>query len=234
MIKAILFDLDGTLLPMDIEIFRKEYLKLLSNRLSPIGLEPDKILASVWAGVKDMYKNDGSVSNKEIFWKAFERVTQKDVTEFVKASDAFYDNEFRAAKAFTGENPLAKEAVEIAGKKGRRVVLATNPVFPLNAQTTRLSWIGLSAEDFDLVTDYESDSFTKPNPKYYLSICERIGVEPSECLMIGNDVLEDMMGASQAGLSCYLVTDDVIESDKFEWDGPSGSFAEMIEYISKL
>ena len=52
--------------------------------------------------------------------------------------------------------------------------------------------------------------------------------------MIGNDVLEDMMGASQAGLSCYLVTDDVIESDKFEWDGPSGSFAEMIEYISKL
>ena len=132
------------------------------------------------------------------------------------------------------QNPLATKAVKIAGQNGRKVVLATNPVFPKNAQETRLSWIGLSADDFELITDYESDRFTKPNPQYYLSICDCIGIAPEECLMVGNDVCEDMMGASKAGLSCFLVTDYVIESDKFEWGGPSGDFEELLKYLEAL
>ena len=234
MIKAVFFDLDGTLLPMDIEKFTKGYLYLLSSKLSLLGLSSDIIVGAVWAGVKDMYANDGSNTNKELFWKAFERFTGKSRAGFLEESDAFYDNEFRAAKQFTAENALAKKAVELAGKNGRKVVLATNPVFPKNAQEARLSWIGLSSGDFELVTDYESDSFTKPNPKYYLSICDRIGVAPEECLMVGNDVTEDMMGASEAGLSCFLVTDYIIKSDKFEWGGPSGDFKELLEYLETL
>ncbi|MBR6680629.1 MAG: HAD family hydrolase [Clostridia bacterium] len=232
--KAVFFDLDGTLLPMDIKSFAKGYLTMLAGKLSPLGLEPETIINSVWAGVKDMYKNDGSATNKEIFWLAFEKFTGKSREGFLEASDAFYENEFRAAQQFTSENPLAKIAVELAGNGGRKVVLATNPVFPKSAQLTRLSWIDLSADDFELITDYESDSFTKPNPQYYLSICERIGVSPDECIMIGNDVGEDMMGASQAGLSCFLVTDYIIESDKFEWGGPSGNFGELLEYLKAL
>lgn len=234
MIKAVFFDLDGTLLPMDIEKFTKGYLYLLSSKLSLLGLSSDIIVGAVWAGVKDMYANDGSNTNKELFWKAFERFTGKSRAGFLEESDAFYDNEFRAAKQFTAENALAKKAVELAGENGRKVVLATNPVFPKNAQEARLSWIGLSSGDFELVTDYESDSFTKPNPKYYLSICDRIAVAPEECLMVGNDVTEDMMGASKAGLSCFLVTDYIIKSDKFEWGGPSGDFKELLEYLETL
>jgi len=234
MIKAIFFDLDGTLLPMNIDTFRKGYFKSLSDALAPLGLSQNEFISAMLVGVKDMYHNDGTVTNKEVFWNSFKGATGVELEPFIRESDAFYEEEFHKSRVFAGENPLAKKAVELARQGGRKVVLATNPLFPLAAQTARLSWVGLEAEDFDLITDYASDSFTKPNPKYYLSICERVGVEPSECLMIGNDVLEDMMGASQAGLSCYLVTDDVIESDKFEWDGPSGSFAEMIEYISKL
>ena len=234
MIKAVFFDLDGTLLPMDVKSFTKGYLHALSSQLAPLGLDPSVIVNSVWAGVKDMYANDGSETNKELFWRAFERFTGKVRSGFLEASDSFYDNEFHSAKAFTSENPLAQKAVELAGAKNRKVVLATNPVFPKNAQSSRLSWIGLSIEDFDLVTDYESDRFTKPNPQYYLSICERIGASPEECLMVGNDVIEDMMGASKAGVSCYLVTDYVIESDKFEWEGPKGTFNELLEYLAAL
>ena len=219
---------------MDIKKFTKGYLYLLSSKLSSLGLASDVIVNSVWEGVKDMYANDGSETNKELFWRAFERFTKKSREGFLESSDAFYDNEFYAAKEFTAENTLAKKAVELAGNNGRKVVLATNPVFPQNAQIARLSWIGLSPDDFELVTDYETDSFTKPNPKYYLSICDRIGVSPEECLMVGNDVTEDMMGASKAGLSCFLVTDYIIESDKFEWGGPSGDFKELLKYLETL
>ncbi len=234
MIKAVFYDLDGTLLPMDVNSFAKGYLGMLAGKLSPLGLEPETIINSVWAGVKAMYKNDGSTTNKELFWLAFEKFTGKSRAGFLEASDAFYDNEFQAAKRFTSENPLAPKAVELAAQNGRKVILATNPVFPKNAQVTRLSWIGLSADDFELITDYESDCFTKPNPQYYLSICERIGIAPEECLMVGNDVTEDMMGASKAGLSCFLVTDHIIESDKFEWGGPSGDFEELLKYLEAL
>ena len=57
--KAILFDLDGTLLPMDNNVFVKGYFKELAKKLSPIGLEPDKLIETVWAGTKAMVKNDG-------------------------------------------------------------------------------------------------------------------------------------------------------------------------------
>lgn len=234
MIKAIFFDLDGTLLPMDVKQFSKGYLGLLAAKLAPLGLEPKAVVNAVWEGVKDMYSNDGTETNKEMFWRAFERFTGKSRDGFLESSDAFYDNEFHLAKQFTGENPLARTAVELAARNGRTVVLATNPMFPKNAQVSRLSWIGLSGEDFALITDYESDSFTKPNPKYYLSICDRLGVTPSECLMVGNDVTEDMMGASKAGLSAFLVTDYIIDSDKFKWEGPSGSFKELLKYLETL
>ena len=234
MIKAVFFDLDGTLLPMDIKKFTKGYLHLLAGKLSPLGLSPDVIIGSVWAGVKAMYANDGGETNKELFWRAFEEFTGKSRAGFLEASDSFYDNEFYAAKEFTEPNDLAKKAVELAARNGRKVVLATNPVFPKNAQLARLSWIGLSEDNFELITDYESDRFTKPNTRYYLSICDRIGVSAQECLMIGNDVTEDMMGASEAGLNCFLVTDYIIESDKFKWGGPSGDFKALLKYLETL
>ena len=85
-----------------------------------------------------------------------------------------------------------------------------------------------------MITDYSSDSFCKPNPKYYLSICERIGVRPEECLMVGNDESDDMMGASAAGLDCYLVTDCLIPSDKFTWTGKRGTFSQLVEYLESI
>ena len=94
-----------------------------------------------------------------------------------------------------------------------------------------MSWVGLAPEDFDLITSYESDSFCKPNPKYFLSICERLGVSPAECLLIGNDEEEDMHTASSVGMDCYLVTDCVIRREQCPWNGRSGTFAEMVEFL---
>ena len=233
-IKAVLFDLDGTLLPMDQDAFTKGYFKELAGVLSPLGIEPEALISAVWAGTKAMVKNDGAVSNKEVFWKEFEKLTGQKPERFCEVSDQFYSNEFNRAQRYTGENPLAKEAVRLAGLNGRKVVLATNPLFPYVGQATRLGWIGLKPEDFCLVTSYESDSYCKPNPRYYESICERIGVKPESCLMIGNDEREDMHAAGSIGMNCILAADCMIPCAEQPWNGEKLTFAELVKKLGTI
>lgn len=232
--KAILFDLDGTLLPMDNGVFMKGYFKELAKKLSPVGLEPEKLIESVWTGTKAMIKNDGTRSNDEVFWDVFGQVTGKDTDPFRSASDTFYTTDFANAKAYTAENPLAAEAVKAAHSAAEKVICATNPLFPMNGQLMRLNWVGLGEGDFDMITSYESDSFCKPNPEYYRTICERIGVEPKDCLHIGNDEREDAFAASSIGMDCYIVTDCLIPYDESPWQGSRGTFAELVEYLRAL
>ncbi len=231
--KAIFFDLDGTLLPMDMEVFTKAYFKELCISLSKYGVPADKIVKSVWAGTKAMVMNDGSCKNEKRFWDCFLDLTGIVSDTIYDETDYFYSHEFNKAQVVTGANPLARAAIEAAGQKGRTVVLATNPLFPYAAQLSRISWIGLDKDDFALITSYESDSYCKPNPEYYLDICRRLELEPAQCLMIGNDVREDMFASRAAGMDGYLVTDCLIPADK-EWDGPKGSFTEMIGMLKSL
>ena len=57
-ITTVLFDLDGTLLPMDQDLFTKGYFKLLAAKLAPYGYEPKQLIDAVWAGTAAMLKND--------------------------------------------------------------------------------------------------------------------------------------------------------------------------------
>lgn len=234
MYKAILFDLDGTLVPMDMEVFTKAYMKAISAKFVSMGVPLDAFLDTLWKGVGAMITNDGKEKNSVVFWERFEKAFGGDAKTYKRETDPFYENEFDELKALTAPNPLARRAVELAAENGRRVVLATNPIFPHNAQLTRMNWVGLRESDFDFITDYESDSFCKPNPKYYLSICERLGVSPDECLMVGNDESDDMKGASAAGLDCFLVTDCLIPCKDFEWQGERGSFEDLIKKLESL
>lgn len=234
MYKAILFDLDGTLVPMDMDIFTKAYVKAISVRFAPLGIGAEEFGRALWKSVKAMAMSDGSCKNSQTFWKTFMEDFNGDSDFYERETTPFYDNEFNDLKAVTSPNPLARRAVELARNNGRKVVLATNPVFPHNAQLTRMSWVGLEESDFDFITDYESDSFCKPNPKYYLSICERLGVAPEECLMVGNDESDDIKGASHAGLDCFLVTDCLVPCKDFEWQGERGSFEDLIKKLESL
>ena len=236
--KAVLFDMDGTLVPMDQNAFVKIYFGELSRIVATTGLlTPEKTVESIWYGTKCVVKNDGSKPNIEVFWENFSSFTAivgSDLQLLRDTCDEFYTKEFHRAKAACKENPLARIAVELArGNGSRKVVLASNPVFPKVGQISRLSWVGLNESDFDLVTAYEHQRFCKPNPKYYLDICDYLGVAPCECLMIGNDEREDAKAASEAGLDCFLITDCLLPCEDFRWNGNRGTFAEMLDYLQR-
>ena len=233
-IKAIMFDLDGTLLPMDQNVFLKEYLKRLAAFVAPHGIPPEKMAEYTMAATEYMIRNDGSRYNKEAFWENFFKFIGADRKELIEITDEFYLGKFKEVKDHVGTNSLARNIVEAAGAKGRKVVLATNPVFPMAAQLERISWIGLKESDFELITSYDNSKFCKPNPNYYREICEKIGVAPEECLMIGNDERDDMKAASEAGMRCFLITDCRIMSDHFVWTGERGSFEQALHMLERI
>ena len=231
---AILFDLDGTLLPMEMKDFMKAYFGSLCTVLAPLGIDKQALVDAIWAGIAAMVKNDGTKKNCEAFWEFFGSTNISDTEKVREICDGFYSTDFHKVRSATKENPLAKKAVELAHKAADKVVLATNPMFPRDGQVTRMSWIGLTYDDFDLVTSYETDSYCKPNPQYYKSICERIGADPERCLMIGNDEREDGYAANLAGLDTYLITDFIISNDDYPCDCRRGTFAEMCAYLEEL
>ena len=197
--KTILFDLDGTLLPMDQDAFTRGYFKLLAQKLAPHGYDPAALVDNIWAGTAAMVGNDGKRTNEAAFWDRFVALYGEQVREDIPLFDAFYRQEFQQAKAFCGFTPKARAAVEACKAAGHRVALATNPIFPAVATESRIRWAGLAPETFAWYTTYENIGYCKPNPDYYREILRYLDCRAEDCLMVGNDVEEDMMAAQAAG-----------------------------------
>lgn len=230
--QAILFDMDGTLVPMDNDEFTRGYFGLLIKATAHFGYTKDNLIPAMWKGVEAMVRNDGTKPNSERFWAVFAEIFGQDVYSQIPTFDAFYKADFHKAKAFTQPTPLSKRAVELARANAEKVVVATNPLFPAVAIEARLSWGNLSPEQFDLVTDYDNSRYCKPNPKYYTEICEKLGLDPQKCLMVGNNTKEDIWAAQQIGMDTYLVTDCLIEEGETP-ETKKGTLEELCQYLEK-
>lgn len=229
-----LFDLDGTLLPMDQSLFLKRYFQELAEKGSELGYDPELLTKAVWAGTKAMAANDGSMSNKERFWQTAASLLGDRVYEDIPAFDAFYENEFHRIQEVAHPNQKANQCVKHLKKKGYTLVLATNPMFPRAGTASRIQWAGLDAEDFALITTYEDFHYCKPNPAYYQSILEKIGKQPQECIMVGNDALEDLC-AAQLGMEVFLLTDFLVNEEHADLSQVRcGSMDDFFDFVQQL
>ena len=233
-ITTVLFDLDGTLLPMDQNVFIKAYFGGLARRLAPFGYDPQKLIDSIWQGTAAMVKNNGDVTNEERFWQGFEDAYGKPARQDEELFAAFYREDFDKVRTSCGYTPAAREIVDTVKACGLRAALATNPIFPAMATERRIAWAGLSPSDFELITTYENSRHCKPNPDYYRDVMQALGVKPEECLMVGNDVGEDMI-AETLGARVFLLTNDLINSKNADISVyPNGSYADLIDFIKNL
>ncbi len=233
-LKMVMFDLDGTLLPMDMDEFTGGYFKMLAKKAAPHGYEPQSLVKAIWHGTAAMVRNDGKSKNEDAFWKDFAAVCGEKVLKDRPLFEEFYANEFSEAKQFCGFNPRAAETVRSIREKGLRVALATNPLFPSVATEKRIRWAGLEPEDFEFFTTYENIGFCKPNPDYYRELLRWAGLNGEECLMVGNDVGEDMI-ASTLGMRVFLLTDCLINKAGEDIDRyPHGGFDALNEYVARF
>lgn len=210
MTKALLFDLDGTLLPMDTEDFVKQYFKAFSPKAAA-HMEEEVFINALLKGTGAMIANvKPERTNQEVFEETFIALTKVDRETFWPVLDRFYEETFPTLSHLTQPTPLARKVVEEALDQGYRVAIATNPVFPRAAIEQRIKWAGVDHLPFEVVTVYEESNFTKPHRQYYEMICDRLKLAPEQCIMIGNDVQEDM-GVSEFGMKNFLVHGHVID-----------------------
>lgn len=238
MYKNVLFDLDGTLLPMDMDAFTKLYFGSLCKRFCPVlGVEPEVLVNAVWKGTAAMVKNDNSKTNKERFWEVASNECNMDLTHYIEQFDDYYLSEFIEAKRATRQTPFAKKCVEFVRQKlpeGGKLIAATNPIFPEVATMRRLNWAEVSPNNFDFITVYDNSGFCKPNLEYYRMICDKCNIKPEESLMIGNDVDEDLV-AGELGFDTYLVTDTMVNRQNKDYsEYKHGTFEELFGYLADI
>lgn len=234
MITTVFFDLDGTLLPMDQEVFLNAYMGGLAAKMAPYGYEPKTLVKNIWKGTGAMVMNDGSVRNDEVFWKVFSALCGRDAQEDEAVFLDFYQNEFQNVAKACGFDARAAETVRKIREMGLKVVLATNPLFPAIATRSRAKWAGLNPDDFEYITTYENSFHCKPNPDYYREILDKLALRPEECLMVGNDVTEDMVPET-LGMKVFLLTDCMINKENKDYFCyPHGSFPELMHFIRSL
>lgn len=232
--KTFLFDLDGTLLPMNQDNFIKVYFGELVKRFSTLGFDGKALVQAVWKATESMIKNDGSTTNEERFWSSFASILGPDILEHKNEFEDFYRNEFAAASSQTWKNDLADKSIKLLKSKGYRVIAATNPIFPQIATYTRMNWAGLDINDFELITTYDNSTFCKPSLNYYKEIMNKVSCIPTDCIMVGNDVREDMC-ASELGMKTFLIKDCMINMDNRPIESDyQGSFEDFYNYIKEL
>lgn len=232
--KAILFDLDGTLLPMDMDEFMTGYFKELTTKIDT-DINPEKFKGYIWKSTKDMITSlDEKKTNQDIFFESFNQLVEGDMYKYKEKFDIFYRDHFPILEQYTKPDPIVKEIIEYLKEKGIKLVIATNPVFPLEAVEHRIGWAELDKNDFELITSYENMHFTKPNIQYYKEILNKIEVEPDHAMMVGNDMGEDIV-ASKTGMDTYYI--DTFGIDKGTSDikpDHTGSLRDFFDYVKKI
>lgn len=218
MLKAVFFDLDGTLLPLNEEEFVHAYFKLLAEYLKPYGYKKDEIINFINLGVRAMYLNNGIRTNEEVFWDSFYNLTDKSEIDFKTIFDDFYNTSFLDTIKYTKPNPEALRIINGIKNLGLKVILTTNPIFPLVATKKRMGFIGLKPEDFSYVTTYENSKYTKPNPLYFKEVMDLFNLKSDEVILFGNNTKEDGDASRALGIKCYLVSGNIIYNDDSTWN----------------
>lgn len=236
MIKAILFDLDGTLLDINMETFLNYYFAEMMKEAQGHGYQDVKRLVEQVYHSTDVMIADCSarILNEECFMEDFLaswRYPEQEMRDFF---DDFYRSAFPRLKPYCQPIPGIPEMMKRVFARDVKVVIATNSVFPLTAIQQRLNWAGIGNFPYDLITSYEFMHYCKPHLEYYQEISDKIGVNPADCLMVGNDVGEDLP-AGRIGMKTFLVEDLLIDKGEStlipDW---RGNLIDLIKFIDRL
>lgn len=219
-IKAILFDLDGTLINVDIDAFVKNYVLLLSNYVKDL-VPTRKFIPRLMKVSKKVEENNGEDTNENIFAKHFFPLEGYMREDLEPVFNDFYKDEFPKLKKCTKKKPSARPTVKKAFNNGYKVVIATTPLLPETAIKQRLKWGGVGDFEYDLITSYEHVSATKPNLLYYEDISRKIDVSLESCMMVGDE--DKDMVAAKLGCKTFLIrsenTDLSLETPEPDYQG---------------
>lgn len=250
--RAVFFDLDGTLLPMEIDEFLNDYYHGLAAFMVRRGIAAEPFLAALNAGIRAMMGESQGRTNEQVFWDAFlacasDVFSSSQDGETLAVSPAqmsldaweglltkFYDEDFGRLGDASQADPSVAQAIATLRRKGYPLVLATMPLFPPSAVAHRLRWAGLDPADFERLTTYDNSTSVKPRIAYCAENLAAAGLRGQDVLMVGNNTLEDMSFANM-GCDIYIVTNDLLDPVNFPLEKiKHGTRADFAAWVQQL
>lgn len=231
--QAILFDLDGTLLPMHEPTFVACFYKALVQYVAPTGASPEQVGEVLQGSLAYVIANDGKRTNRQAFIDFYDAYRQSTGLYIdIAKMEHFYATVFDArVRESCGCDADAKKVNDYIKSTNTPIVVATNPFFPREATHARIRWAGLDPNDFSEITTYENYHYCKPNLHYYDELFERMGLDPKRCLMVGNNVDEDMI-ASKLGCDVFLILRNLINVHNADISAyPQGTLRDLTDFL---
>lgn len=234
MIKAILLDLDNTLLHNADRVFAPEYMQLADHYFEqrwgykPVSAVMVQMIRIV-TGVHDF-----QLTNTATAISLIADATGQSLEEIQAGFDDFYREVYPQLQRCVEPNPTTAGLFDYLRQKDYALVIATNSLYSAEAIRQRLVWAGLpdQSDTYALVTNSDNMHFAKPDPAYYAEIIARVGVEPDEAIMVGDNPINDLIPAQRIGLHTYHVT-DYYDGSPFEQADSSGSLGNFLQMISQ-
>ncbi len=246
MLRAVLLDLDNTMILYDEPAFYERYFTIINRMFSDI-FPPDEFRTRLIRATMSLRRNNGELSNRRFFMKVFSEGNDERKAEVWQRFTHFYETEYQSIEVEVRIPDGLHDTLGRLQQDGLKLVVASNPIFPLVALHKRMAWAGIENFRFELVTHIDNMSFVKPRAEYYFQICKKIGEVAGDCLMVGNDLMNDMV-AGTAGMKTFLTTeageidytsvatsvDESTEPQHIPTPDFSGAFADVISVVRRL
>jgi len=219
--KAILLDLDGTLINIEVSFFIDTMINSMAMYFSDY-LEFEEFRTGIFGGIDAIVSmpRQGGETNRDGFNRSFMELTgvDEDLTE--KLFTEYYRTVFTEFFDYGSQVDGARKFVVAALRSGYRLALATNPIFPKMAIVERMRWGAIEPELFHVISDLETMRSCKPQTEYFMEVAGKLDVDSEKCLMVGNDVQHDLP-ASKVGMGTFLVDTNMVHrnNDDIEADG---------------
>ena len=230
-ISVVGIDLDGTLLELSDQFIAQYLLKVDQWVASRLRMEPVLAKAiwetTVWACSLD----HGPTLLEDAFFErlcSLIKISREDIKEVFQM---FYQEVFPELQRLSHPIVGAMGFLTQIQALGLKVVLLTSPVFPRIAIDERLRWAGIEGFPFDWISSLEVVHAAKPHPAYYLGAAKTLDIAPSNWLMVGNDLEQDIRPARVSGMHTWWVSDGRFDYAVPDEDVLKGPLHDVIPYL---
>ncbi len=201
-IKTIFFDLDGTLLDLNMDTFLPRLLKAFTKKISH--LVPNRLFIKYMINsMKLMNNNNGPETNEVLFNNYFYPKMPCLRSKLEPLINEFFEKDFDDLKIFSRRMTGAKTLIQCLTDLDFDIVIATTPISPISTIHHRLKWAGLDEFHYTMITSCENSRACKPSYNYFKDILKAINQRAEDCLMVG-DENKDMLAAN-FGFKTFLI-----------------------------